>query len=212
MISVLITSLDADYLSELLPQVRNNGTREELEIVVCSPYKPPDGVLWVPDTNPTGNNWGVRQCYKASHGDPVVMLPDDIKMRPDWLRQGLSVLDEGSTVVCLRYDVDGYIFDRLYSNFPLARRQTVDTHWEHFFPYQQHWGDPAFSLSVWLSGGKVVPTPGRPMQFRARKDHPESAHKASTFKPDLERFLDDFSGPAKEWMLNHWRSFNEGRK
>jgi hypothetical protein len=201
--SVLVPSLDSDYLNDLLPQI----TGPDREIVVCSPYPPPEGCVWVRDETPKGNNPANRMAFEKSTGDVIVCLPDDITIGPDWWEQGITRLESGDVVVSLSPIQACYCFGLLYANCPMAKRETVERHWNRFYPYRAHWGDPAFSLSVWGSGGKVVAT--EPLvRYRARDGHPEAPYKSESFAGDCEAFLDHFPDLTKKWLRDNWRLFN----
>ena len=201
--SILIPSLDADYLNDLLPQI----TGPDREIVVCSPYEPPLGCVWIKDAELTGNNSATRMAFAASTGDVIVCMSDDITIAPGWLEEGMCHLETGDFIVSLAPLQSCLCFDLLYANFPMASRDTVQRHWDRFYPYRAHWGDPAFSLSVWESGGKVIET--RPMiVYRQREGHPESPAKSSSFDADCQSFLEDFGHLSHTWLLENWRLFN----
>lgn len=211
-ISVLVPSLDQDYMAALLPQLRRHGTQADLEVVVCSPYEPEPAsdVVWVKDSTMTGNNSAMRQAWEKSTGEIVVGMCDDVYIEPGWLRDALSALDSGQCVVGLPPPETCYCFGRLYANFPVARRETVTQNWDAFFPYRTFWGDVSFSMSVWRNGGTVKePNPRRQLiHHLARTGHPESPLKATCFEPDCLDFLCQFQGMANEWMASHWRLFN----
>jgi hypothetical protein len=201
--SILIPSLDADYLDDLLPQI----TGPDREIVVCSPYRPPENCVWVEDTKLLGNNPAQRACFEKSTGSVIVCMCDDITLPPGWLEEGMKLLESDDCIVSLAPLESNQCFGLLYANLPLCRRRTVQNHWNHFFPYQSHWGDPAFSMSVWEAGGKVVST--RPLViFRDRAGHPSVPIKATAFDADCDAFLKDFDSLSRKWMREHWRLFN----
>jgi glycosyltransferase involved in cell wall biosynthesis len=202
-ISIIIPSLDADYLQDLLPQIQGPNR----EIVVCSPYEPPKACVWVKEEKPAGNNLSHRRAFSASTGEIVVCMCDDIRLEPGWLEEGLRLLEDGDCIVSLAPLESNYCFGRLYANLPLCRRETVRRHWVYFFPYRAHWGDPAFSMSVWRSGGKVVET--KPLvYFRERDGHPPVPVKAEAFESDCGKFLKDFQDLANDWLCKNWRLFN----
>lgn len=204
-ISILIPSLDRDYLAELLPQIRLPDT----EIVVCSPYDPQGlGVVWAPDVKLAGNCPAMRQAFQASSGEGIVCMCDDITMEPGWLAEGLSLLGVGERVVSLRPAESCACFGRLYANLPLVRRGLVAKHWDRFFPYHSHWGDVAFSLAVWSGGGQVIATARELVKFRDRSGHPEPEHKGRMFTSDCRAFLNDFPREASQWLVENWRLFN----
>ena len=204
-VSILIPSLDRDYLLELLPQIPTQDT----EIVVCSPYQPDvPGVVWANDIAMAGNNRAMRQAFHFSRGEVVVCLCDDIVLEPGWLEQGLALLGDGDGIVALSPLQPCECFGKLYANFAVARRATVKNYWPGFYPYHSHWGDVAFSLAVWAGGGRVIPTPTPLVRFRDRADHPEPPHKSGTFISDCDHFLADFNREAFRWMRDNWRLFN----
>lgn len=201
--SILIPSLDADYLNDLLPQI----TGPDREIVVCSPYEPPLGCVWIKDAELTGNNSATRMAFAASTGDVIVCMADDITIAPGWLEEGLSLLEDEECIVSLAPLENSLCFDLLYANFPMCRRETVRKYWNWFYPYRAHWGDPAFSLAVWESGGRVVAT--KPLiEYRQRDGHPESPTKSDAFDADLGDFLNEFKPASRMWLAKNWRLFN----
>ena len=203
--SILLPSLDADYLAELLPQI----TGLDREIVVCSPSKPDsEGVVWVEDKELQGNNPANRAALKASIGDVIVCLADDITLEPGWLDEGLAMLEHQDCIISLAPQESCFCFGMLYANFPMASRETVERHWNRFYPYRAHWGDPAFSLSVWQSGGKVIETKRRLVHYRERVNHPEAPGKAQAFDYDCRAFLNHFPELSHKWMCEQWWLFN----
>jgi hypothetical protein len=201
--SILIPSLDADYLNDLLPQI----TGPDREIVVCSPYEPPATCVWVKDTKLAGNNPATRMAFQRSTGDVIVCMSDDITISPGWLEEGLRLLEDEKCIVSLAPLENSLCFGLLYANFPMCRRDTVIRHWEWFYPYQAHWGDPSFSLKLWQSGGKIVAT--KPLvAYRQRDGHPEAPSKSSSFDLDCMAFLNDFGLLSRLWMIENWRLFN----
>ena len=201
--SILLPSLDSDYLDELLPQIRG----PDREIVVCSPYEPPADCVWVKDVSLEGNNSATRMAFEKSTGDVIVCLADDITIGPGWLEEGMKLLEPRDCIVSLSPGAPNFCFGLLYANCPLCSRETVERYWNRFYPYRAHWGDPAFSLAVWESGGKVVAT--KPLIiYRQRFGHPETPGKSAAFNGDCEAFLDHFPGLAKKWLRENWRAFN----
>jgi hypothetical protein len=203
--SILLPSLDADYLAELLPQIAG----PDREIVVCSPSKPDsEDVVWVEDKELDGNNSANRMAFEASTGDVIVCLADDIIIVPGWIEEGLCHLETGDLIVSLAPQESSFCFGLLYANFPMASRKTVERHWDRFYPYRANWGDVAFSLSVWESEGKVVETSRRLVCFRGREGHPETPAKAEGFDQDCQLFLEDFGHLSRRWLRSNWRLFN----
>lgn len=202
--SILIPSLDADYLQELLPQI----TGPDREIVVCSPQRPEGDVVWVEDKQRLGNNLANRMAFEASTGDVIVCLADDITIQLGWLERGLFLLETGDRIVSLSPNQSACCFGLLYANFPMARRVTIQRHWAHFYPYRAHWGDVAFSLAVWECGGVVIEMIPGCVEFRDRVGHPESERKESSFESDCRSFLNDFPDLSRKWLSANWRLFN----
>jgi glycosyltransferase involved in cell wall biosynthesis len=201
--SILIPSLDADYLNDLMPQI----TGPDREIVVCSPYEPPAPCVWVKDTELAGNNPANRMAFEASTGDVIVCMCDDITIASGWLEEGLCRLETGDLIVSLAPLETSLCFDLLYANLPMCRRETVKKYWRWFYPYRAHWGDPAFSMSVWEGGGKVVAT--KPLvAFRNRSGHPPVTLTWEAFGADCKAFLEDFPNLCDKWLIENWRLFN----
>lgn len=201
--SILIPSLDADYLADLLPQIEG----PDREIVVCSPYRPPESCVWVEDTKLAGTNPAQRMAFQKSSGDVIASMCDDIMIESDWWEAGMKLLEDGNMIASLAPLENNYCFGFLYANLPMYRRETAVRLWDWFYPYQTHWGDPAFSMAAWQSGGKVAAT--RPLvRFRDRDGHPEVPLKTAAFNADCMAFLTDFQAMARNWMCGHWRLFN----
>jgi hypothetical protein len=201
--SILIPSLDADYLNDLLPQI----TGPDREIVVCSPYEPPAPCVWVKDYNLEGNNPATRMAFQRSTSDVIVCMSDDITIAPGWLEEGIRLLVDRNHIVSLAPLENSLCFGHLYANFPMCHRNTALRSWQWFYPYRAHWGDPAFSMAVWQSGGKVVAT--KPMvNYRQRDGHPEAPSKSSFFDQDCMAFLNDFGWMSRNWLHENWRLFN----
>lgn len=211
-LSLLIPSLYPKLMQRMLASIRQNTLPEgwDLEIVINSPYiiAAPD-IVHVPEKEPKGTNPAMRTCFKASHGDVIACLPDDMIIAPHCLEIGLAALNQQpDTIVAL----DGgafKCFDRRYAICPMTLRRTVEKYWEYFFPYKSHWGDPAFSLHLWRKGGQVLRMAGGQVHWGLdRMGEGEASTKTSTFDQDYARFLEDFKEMTPGYDLKNWLSFN----
>ena len=222
MISVIVTSMDREYLEALLPQIADSGVSgEPKEIVVCSPYAlssvtaPASASLtWCPDVRPSGHNPAMRKALPMAKGEVVVALGDDIKLEPGWLQSSLSMLTKPNRIVAIGFGVRMMVFGYLYANYPLFHRDTALRHWRYFYPYCQSWGDPSFSLAVWESGGDVVQGTDNPIMCLNRDGHPETWMKQSRYlkQQDTRMFLDQHRATADAWMLRNWHLFNHDER
>lgn len=210
-LSILLPSLYPVLLDRMIRSIRANPMLEnwDREIVVVSPNPiGGDDILYVQEPEQRGTNPAMRAGFKASKGEVICCLSDDMVIAPTCLERGLAVLNnQPDTIVCL----DGgcfSCFDWRYAICPMTLRSTVEAHWNFFFPYVSHWGDPAFSLDVGRKGGKVLAMPCGVQWGLDRLGQGEGVHKKSSFYSDMETFHKDFADLLVGYDLTDWTQYN----
>lgn len=211
-LSILLPSLYPILLDRMLRSIRTNPMLEnwDREIVIISPNPiGGDDIVYVPEKEKAGTNPALRAAFKASKGEVICCLPDDMIVSPTCFETGLKTLDgKDEKIVCM----DGGAFSCFryrYAICPMCTRATVLNHWNFFFPYTSHWGDPAFSLDVGRRGGKVVPMAPPGVHWGLdRMGQGENSIKQSSFNEDMDKFLRDFTDLSKGWDLSNWVIYN----
>lgn len=212
-VSVLLPSLFPKLADRIIRQlwasVKPKGI--SLEIVVCSPFHAcGEGIVWCEEKEPKGTNPAMRKAFEASSGDLVCSLADDFGVDPFWI--GTSVSDLGNRdEIVLAMDGGGFsCFGYRYAISQMTTRRTVENHWKFFFPYISHWGDPAFSMDVWRSGGSVVRPSQRVVHWGLdRMGCGESGIKESSMELDKQSFLRDFAHMGVGYDLSgDWHAYN----
>lgn len=210
-LSILIPSLYPRLLQRMLASIYENKLPEswEMEILIVSPH-PISGknIVHVPEPEAHGTNPAMRAGYKASTGDVIACLADDMTVSKDCFSVCLGVLGvQPDTIVAM----DGgafKCFDRRWAICPMTLRTTVEKYWDFFFPYTSHWGDNAFSLHVTRMGGRVLGTPGGQVHWGLdRMGEGEAVHKTTAFADDHARFLKDFAEMAVGYDHKDWLSY-----
>lgn len=214
-ISILLPTLFPPLADRLIKNIWQSELPVwcDLEIVVASPMQIfGKHIVWCRDEKPSGTNPAMRMAFEASSGDLICSLADDFSVNPDWLLKSVPALDFRNDVVLA---LDGGMFSCFgyrYAISPLTTRTTVKRHWRFYFPYVSHWGDPAFSMDMWRTGGGVLPMPDRRGVVNwglDRMGHGESVIKESSFKPDQVRFLADFGDMGSGYDLSgDWHLYN----
>lgn len=207
-VSILLPSLYPVLAQRLMSYARNVDF-PNYEFVVCSPQKiEGDRVVWVEDPEPAGTGPAIRRAFQASTGEIIVVLCDDVLLVPRWLDLALFEF------LTSPFDLwglgrEGYLtcFNRYYASFPVCGRFLVERHWNHFFPYTSHFGDPAFSLAVWRAGGTAREMKEKVIIWSLfdRSGQPEAATSLNPeiLQADKERLLRDFPDFAKGWSTDY---------
>lgn len=211
-VSVLLPSLYPYLADRLIRQIRTSRKPEgvEVEIVICSPVQTfGEGIVWVEEKKPRGNNPAMRSAFLASSGDLICSLADDFGVSDNWLEASLPQLN-GQEELMVAMDGGAFsVFGYRYAISQLTTRGTVNRHWQYFFPYVSHWGDPAFALDLWRSGGRVIGMPGVVHWGLDRMGCGESRLKESTFESDKVAFLRDFGSMGAGYDLaGDWHRYN----
>lgn len=207
-ISILLPTLYPKLFNRICDHIRRVDFKE-YEIVACSPERLiGEDVVWVRDDKCCGTGYALRQAFKASTGDIIVVLCDDVLLVPRWL--DLAIFE----FLTSPFDLwglgrSGYLkaFGRYYASFPMCGRFLVEKHWKHFFPYTSQFGDPAFSMAVWCAGGTVREMKARVLiwafEDRLGQPHAANSRNVKILMEDKERFLGDFPDLAKGWSRDH---------
>lgn len=214
-VSILCPSLYPPLAERLIRSVHASHKPDgvEVEIVICSPIPTHgDGIVWVDDKIKSGNNPAQREAFKASSGDIVVYAADDFTFNPDWLEKSLLVFGWGRNTVLALDGGNFSAFGYRYAIIGMLNSATVSEHWNQYFPYVAHYGDPAICMEVWDTGGKVLPMPNHEGVVNWGLDRlgcGESGHKSSHFESDQARFIKDFGHMANGYDLTQpWQTWN----
>lgn len=211
-ISILLPTLYRPLFNRVHACIRRVDF-QDYEIVVCSPERIiGEDIVWAKDDRCCGTNYAVRKAFEASTGDIIILLCDDVLLVPRWLDLALFEF------LTSPFDLwglgrQGYLkaFGRYYASFPMCGRFLVERHWKHFFPYTSHFGDPAFSMAVWMAGGIVREMRERVLiwSLENRLGQPESPNSRSEkiLLADRKRFVEDFAEMGRGWDTSDHSKF-----
>ena len=195
-LSILIPSLFPPLVERLIKSIDVDA-----EVVVCSPERV-ERAVWVEDTVKAGCDPAIRQAFRKSTGDSVIVMADDHVFVPGALAKAIALWDQDE-LMDLNAGWVPRIFGSLSVAYPLCHRATVENLYSHFFPYTQHFGDHSFALAARAAGYQILQCPHVCVSYpwEDRLGCPESPTKTSSASYDFGKFriYDDFPEYSKGW-------------
>jgi glycosyltransferase involved in cell wall biosynthesis len=169
-LSVIIPSLRPNELGICIDSIKNASRNfpGTLEIVVSSPFKPPQDpiVVHAEEGEPAGICRATDNAYVASRGDVILTIADDMILDEFCLRNLMQFMTQPRDEVFLS-SVRGYSWRETWPSWgfygrdlaycPCIRRSDVNKIGGFFFDpyYHSIFGEHDLSLRVWAAGGTV---------------------------------------------------------
>jgi len=177
-ISFIMPSLFPNLAEPAIDRISQIMAGADFEIVLAGPTDPGHPqVLWVPDLELRGNCPANAMAFKASSGEVIVYLSDDVLLTQEWRDITLPsfiaksrdnpLLLGGFYAHPMRV---GTVFGRYYPWFGIGLRTSI-IQLGGFFDegYGAHFGDSDLALRFWSAGGRCEIMPGNALEILSRE-------------------------------------------